>query len=316
MTRIVFLSRLPDAAAETARNLLETTLGETVVLGPPHQDLTPEQVGSIEIAVVANPLPGLLCQLPRLRFIQSLWAGIDGLLADTSLPGQVPVARLVDPSLADAMAEAVVLHVLALHRQMPAYRRQQAARQWLMHKQPLAPRRRVGFLGLGEMARRSIAALAPLRFDVAGWSRRAATVDGVTTFHGDTGLGLMLARTDILVNLLPLTAQTRGILGAATFGQLPRGASIINFGRGGHQVPADIVASLDSGQLDHAVLDVFETEPLPADDPLWTHPGITVTPHVAATTDPVSAARCVALNIAAFRAGGMVTGLVDVTAGY
>lgn len=316
MTNIVFLSRLEPPAAEASRALLETALGEVILLGPPHRDLTADEVAAIEIAVVANPLPGILHTLPRLRFIQSLWAGIDGLMADATLPRQVPMARLVDPSLADAMAEAVAAHVLALHRQLPVYRRQQAARQWLMHRQPLATERRVGFLGLGEMARRSIDVLRPLRFDIGGWSRRPARLDGVANFHGDDGFAALLARSEILVNLLPLTAQTRGILNAATFAKLPRGASVINFGRGGHQVPGDIIAALDSGQLDHAVLDVFAAEPLPPDDPLWAHPQVTVTPHVAAATDPRSAARCVAANVALLRAGGAVVGLVDVGEGY
>ncbi len=313
---IVYLSRLPEGEAESDRVLIEAALGEPVVLGPPHRDLSAAELAAVEIALVANPLPGILQRLPALRFIQSLWAGIDGLLSDETLPRHVPIARLVDQGLADAMAEAVAAHVLALHRQLPAYRRQQAAREWRVHEQPLARERRVGILGLGEMGRRSAEYLRALHFDVAGWSRRPADLPGVATFHGGAGFEAMLSGSQILVNLLPLTAQTRGILNAATFALLPRGACLINFGRGGHQVPADILAALDSGQLDHAVLDVFAVEPLPPDDPLWGHPQVTVTPHVAAATDPRSAALSVAANIRAFRAGQAPAGLVDTGQGY
>ncbi|PWR22671.1 2-hydroxyacid dehydrogenase [Zavarzinia aquatilis] len=303
---IVYLCRYSASIARHWRDLLERALGETVLLGPPHGTLSDDDLAAVDVAVVANPAPGLLARMPNLRFVQSLWAGVDGLLADGSVPEHLPLARLVDPNLATAMAEAVATHVLALHRQLPAYREQQAAVWWKPHHQPLAAECPVGILGMGEMGKASAAMLRALGFPVLGWSRSA----------GPAALDEVLARAHVLVNLLPLTAETRHILAAPLFARMLPGASLINFGRGGHQVVPDIIAALDSGQLSHAVLDVFETEPLPAESPLWRHPGVTVTPHVAAETDSRTAAHCAADNIRAFRAGRAVTGLVDRARGY
>lgn len=293
---IAFLTRLSVDAAERWLTALRAALpDDTVTAG-----LAPDA----EVAVVAAPAPGDLAKLPQLGFIQSAWAGIDGLLSDPLLPRQVPLARLVDPSLAGQMAEAVAAHVLALHRQAPAYRSQQAQAVWRQLPQAPASQRQVGLLGFGEMARASAALLEKLDFKVSAWSRS----------HGD--LDALLANSDIVVNLLPLTPQTHGILGHKTFSRMKPGAAIINVGRGGHLVEADLVGALASGQISHAVLDVFETEPLPASHPFWRHPAITVLPHVAAITDPVSASQRIAANIARFRAGEPVQGLVSLEAGY
>lgn len=293
---IAFLARMPTASADTWLEALRTALPQDRVMAGP--------AGDAEIAVVANPAPGQLATMPGLRFIQSAWAGVDGLLGDPTLPVHLPLARLIDPSLAAQMAEAVAAHVLALHRQSPAYRAQQAQGVWNPLPQPLAAERQVGLLGFGEMARASAALLAKLGFRVRAWSRS----------HGD--LEALLANSDIVVNLLPLTAQTRGVLGHDTFGRMKSGAAVINVGRGGHLVQADLLAALASGQISHAVLDVFETEPLPPDHVFWTHPAITVTPHVAAPTDPVSASARIAANIGRFRRGEPVEGLVSPQAGY
>lgn len=288
--------------------LLAEALGEEI---PRHPD--PK---AVEVALVANPAPGALDAFPNLKFIQSLWAGVDGLLADPSRPRHVPLARLVDPALADAMAEAVATHVLALHRQVLLYRQQQVKRLWRQHDQPRATERRVGILGLGAMGRRAAQVLHGLGFQVAGWSRGGGAMEGVAVHAGDDGLEALLTDTQILVNLLPLTKETRGLLDRGLFAQLPAGASVINFGRGAHVVTGDLLALLDKGHLGHAVLDVFETEPLPADDPLWRHPKVTILPHVAAATDPRTAAACVAANVRAWRAGRPVAGLVDPARGY
>lgn len=303
---IVYLCRYSASIARHWRDLLETALGEPVLLGPPHGEIGPADLAAIDVAVVANPAPGLLARMPNLRFVQSLWAGVDGLLADGSVPDHLPLARLVDPNLATAMAEAVATHVLGLHRQLPTYRAQQAEAQWKPHHQPLAGECPVGILGMGEMGKASAAMLRALGFPVAGWSRSA----------GPAALDEVLAKAHILVNLLPLTAETRHILAAPLFARMRPGAGLINFGRGGHQVVADIIAALDDGGLSHAVLDVFEAEPLPADSPLWRHPKVTITPHVAAETDSRTAAHCAARNIRAFRDGRPVTGLVDRARGY
>lgn len=295
---IPFLSRLDPEATELWRSLLERALGEPVTLGPP------DDPGAAEIAVVANPPPGQLAALPNLRFIQSAWAGIDGLMADPALPRHVPLARLIDPTLAAQMAEAVAAHVLALHRQAPAYARQQALGVWRKLPQPPTTARRVGLLGYGEMGRACGKALVGLGFRVSHWTRRSGDLD------------TLLAESEIVVNLLPLTPETRDILSQATFARMRPGAAIINVGRGGHLVEADLIPALDSGQLGHAILDVFALEPLPADHPFWRHPKITITPHAAAITDPASGAQRAAENIARFRAGEPVLGLVSHDNGY
>ena len=293
---IAFLTRLPNDDAKRWLAALRAALpSDDIVLG-----LAPDA----ELAVVAAPAPGDLAKLPKLAFIQSAWAGVDGLLGDPLLPRQVPLARLIDPSLATQMAEAVAAHVLALHRQSPAYRAQQTQAIWRQLPQIPASERQIGLLGFGEMARASAALLEKLGFKVSAWSRS----------HGD--LGDLLAGSDIVVNLLPLTAQTQGILGRENFARMKPGAAVINVGRGGHLVEADLIEALASGQISHAVLDVFETEPLPASHPFWSDPAITVLPHVAAITDPVSASQRIAANIARFRAGEPVEGLVSPDAGY
>lgn len=293
---IAFLTSLPADAAERWLGALRAALpGEDVVAGP---------APDAQVAIVAAPSPGDLAKLPKLAFIQSAWAGVDGLLGAPLLPRQVPLARLIDPSLATQMAEAVAAHVLALHRQASAYRVQQAQAIWRQLPQISASERQVGLLGFGEMARASAGLIESLGFKVGAWSRS----------HGD--LGALLARSDIVVNLLPLTAQTRGILGRETFARMKPGVAIINVGRGGHLVEPDLLEALASGQISHAVLDVFETEPLPASHPFWRHPAITLLPHVAAITDPVSASRRIAANIARFRAGEPIEGLASPEAGY
>ncbi|WP_374534718.1 2-hydroxyacid dehydrogenase [Phenylobacterium sp.] len=292
---LTFLSRLSEGVESRWLAALADSLpNEKITLGP-----DPDA----EIAIVANPPPGALAALPRLAFVQSAWAGVEGLLADPALP-QVPLARLVDPGLAAQMAEAAAAHVLALHRQAPAYAAQAAQGLWRQLDQPPARARRVGFLGYGELARASANLLQDIGFQVDAWSRS----------HGD--LSALLAQSDIVVNLLPLTEQTRGVLGAATFARMKRGAAIVNLARGAHLVEPDLLAALADGTLSHAVLDVFETEPLPPGHPFWRHPQITVLPHVAAITDPVSASAFIAANITRFRAGQPLQGLVDRTAGY
>ena len=271
---------------------------------------------AIEIALVANPPLGVLGRLPNLRLIHSLWRGVDRLVGDPTLPRDVPLVRLVDPALARAMTETVLLHVLTLHRRIPEYREQQARALWRELEQPASAERRVGLLGLGDLGWSAARALAELGFAVAGWSRRPRDLPGAATYAGAAGLPVLLGRTDILVNLLPLTAETRGILNAATLAQLPAGASLINVARGGHIVEVDLLRALDSGHLAHAILDVFQDEPLPAAHPFWRHARVSVLPHVAAYSDARSGAAIVAANVASFRAGERVAHVVDREAGY
>jgi glyoxylate/hydroxypyruvate reductase A len=264
---------------------------------------------------------GSLTGLPNLAAIFSLGAGVDFLFADDKLP-DAPIARVVDPDLTTRMSEYVVLHCLMYLRQQHRYMRQQQARLWEDDRnQPAARSVRVGVMGLGELGQDAAAKLRVIGFDVAGWSRSPKTVEGLQTFSGEDGLKAFLARTDILVSLVPLTPETRGILDAELFAALARdgrlgGPFLINPGRGGLQVADDIVAALDAGTLKGATLDVFETEPLPADSPLWSHPGVTITPHNAAMSEPEAIASQVAAQIRRLEAGEPLQHVVDPARGY
>lgn len=285
--------------------------GETLEAWPAVAD-----PAAVDIALVAAPPPGVLAKFPQLKFIQSLWMGVDGLLGDATLPKQVPIARMLDPGMVAAMSETVLARVLDWHRHFHRYRALQAARDWQPLPQHMAADRAVGILGLGTLGEDAAAKLVALGFEVLGWSRRAKDVPGVACFHGEAGLEAMLRRADILVCLLPLTPATRGILNARAFGVLRAGACLINVGRGPQVVDADLLAALEAGQLSHAYLDVFETEPLPADHPYWAHPAISLTPHIAALTEPRTALAMVATNIERFRRGEPPRALVNTQAGY
>ena len=264
---------------------------------------------------------GSLAGLPNLAAIFSLGAGVDHIFADSRLP-QVPIARVVDPDLTTRMSEYVVLHCLSQLRQLPRYMAQQRAGIWEDDRnQPAAREVRVGVMGLGELGLDAVAKLRVIGFDVAGWSRSPKVIEGVPTYSGEAGMAEFLARTDILVCLVPLTPETRGMLNRALFAGLARdgrlgGPVLINAGRGGLQVEADILASLAAGELKAAVLDVFETEPLPQDSPLWTHPAVTVTPHNAAMSAPETVAAQVAAQIRRLEAGEPLEHIVDPARGY
>lgn len=269
----------------------------------------------IDVALVWQPPPGELARYANLRAILSLGAGIDGLLAQPGLP-DVPIARMVDPSLTRTMTEYVVLATLRHHRQFDHFEREQRAARWSYAFPPQAAERRIGVMGLGVLGSAAAASLAAQGFPVAGWSRELRQLCGIETFAGLAGLAGFLARTDILVCLLPLTRETAGILNAATFAGLPSGAFVINVARGAHLVEADLIAALDSGQLAGATLDVFRNEPLPPDNPVWHHPLVLITPHVASYASARTAAEGVAENIRRARAGEELLHQVDRARGY
>lgn len=279
----------------------------------PQDELVLEPSEEVEVALVANPPAGALERLPRLKLIQSLWMGVEKLLADPALPKHVPLARLIDPGMVAAMTESVLAHVLDWHRHHYRYRAQQAARRWAPLPQFMAGDRTVGVLGLGALGANAAQALRAYGFRVLGWSRRPKTVLGVE-WVGE--LGELMRRSNAIVCLLPLTPDTRQLLDARNLSLLPEGACVINLARGGHVVEPDLLAALDSGKLSHAYLDVFENEPLPADHRFWSHPEVTVTPHVAALTEPRTAIPKVAANIERVRRGEAPQGLVDPAAGY
>ncbi len=271
----------------------------------------PDDDGDVEFAVVWQPAPGRLARIPGLRAIFSLGAGVDHVFADTELPAEIPVFRLIDPSLTAQMTEYVVMNVLWHHLGMDEYAAHQADRRWRHLDLPRTGRRRVGIMGLGVLGSAAAEALARFGFALAGWTRTARDWPLGEAFHGRRGLRPFLGMSDILVCLVPLTPETEGILDASTFAALPRGAALINAARGGHVVEADLLAALDSGALGAATLDVFDAEPLPRGHPFWAHPRIRVTPHVAAITYGDTMAREIALNIGRFRAGRPMSGMVD-----
>lgn len=270
----------------------------------------------IDFALIWGPPRGVLRRFPNLQAIFSIGAGIDHLASDPDLPAGVPVVRMVEPGLTAGMNEFVILSVLTHHRFMLDYAVQQRAKIWREIPQIPTNQRTVGILGLGVLGGEAADKIAALGFDVAGWSRRPKERPGITSFHGKDGLQPFLARSHILVCLLPLTADTEGILNARTFAALPRGAALISIGRGGHVVESDLLAALESGQIGGATLDVFRDEPLPPECPFWTHPRVILTPHVASMTIPDSAAAAVVANIRRLRAGKPLQHVVDMSRGY
>jgi glyoxylate/hydroxypyruvate reductase A len=263
---------------------------------------------------------GLLARLPNLKAVINLGAGADHLLADPVLP-DVPIARVVHPDLTGRVVEYVVLHVLMHHRRQRTYDAQQRAWLWQANEQPAAGEVAVGVMGLGAIGRAAAIELARLGFQVGGWSRTPKTVPGIATFHGADGLDAFLARTEILVCLLPQTRETEGLLNLALFRKLRRdgragGAFLINAGRGALQVDADIVAALEEGTLAGATLDVFPQEPLSQDSPLWSHPKVTITPHNAGDVSPAAFAGAVTAQIERFERGEPLDNLIDRKRGY
>ena len=270
----------------------------------------------VDLAVVWRPRQGDLGRFPNLRAIVSIGAGIDHVLEDASLPKGVPIIRTVGQDLTQRMQEYVALHVLRHHRDMPRQLEAQAKREWDSIVVPVAPNRVVGVMGLGNLGAASARLLSQIGFATRGWSKSAKTVESVETFAGQDGLAAFLDGCEILVNLLPLTPQTEGILNSAVFSQLPKGACVINCGRGPHLVEADLFAALESGQIKQATLDVFRVEPLPATDPLWSHPGVTVTAHVASRIDAATGAQLIADNLKTFAATGTCPDVADAERGY
>ncbi|WP_110654646.1 2-hydroxyacid dehydrogenase [Salinicola halimionae] len=276
----------------------------------------PGDVEAVTYAVVWKPKTGAFLPFPNLKAIVSLGAGIDHVLADTKLPRQIPIIRTVGTDLTQRMREYVALHVLRHHRDMPTISANQRERRWKQLVVPPATNRTVGVMGLGNLGSAAASTLSALGFETLGWSRTKRDIEGITTFTGEAGFSAFVGRCEILVCLLPLTDATTGILDGRLFTRLPRGASVINAGRGQHLVEDDLLAALDSGQLSHATLDVFHVEPLPSEHPFWTHPHITVTPHIASLIDAPTGSRIVAANLERFEREGSVPDLADAERGY
>lgn len=269
----------------------------------------------IRYVIAWSVAPDFLAQFPNLQVLFCTGAGVDRLgLAD--LPPALPVVRMVERGIVEGMGEYVTMAVLAIHRDAYEYARLQARGEWKVLPVKPASATRVGVLGAGVLGRHVLGCLAAFGFACAAWSRTRPAVEGVEGFAGRDELPAFLARTDVLVCLLPLTDDTRGILSADVFSALPRGASVVNVGRGGHLVEADLLAALESGQLAEAVIDVTTPEPLPGGHPYWTHPRVHLTPHVASETQIPTAVEALIANVRACRAGRPMRGLVDRTKGY
>lgn len=319
MAIIAFLHALSDKEQQQWLIRFDELLPEETIL--PFAEITEQQAMQVDIAIVANPDPKQLTRFPNLVWIHSLWAGVEALVesfrqVDNIPSQQIPLVRLTDPQLAQSMSQAALTWVLYLYRNIPEYATQQRAKLW----RPIAYKNiaalRVSVLGAGELGLAACEILSAQGFKVNCWSRSEKNIPSVTHFSALEQLPVMLNETDILLCLLPLTTDTKGLLNRQMLLSLPRGAKLINFARGPIIDHHDLVGLLDSGHLSHAVLDVFEREPLPVDSMLWQHPNISILPHISATTNLHSAANVVAGNIKKYRATDQIPPAVDFTRGY
>ena len=267
----------------------------------------------VPFIVVGKPDPGIIKSIPGLELVLSLNAGVEHLLASGEVPEHLPIARLVDPAMTMGMSDWVLAVVLSWHRNLAFYR---SDRAWTRRNERLSQDRTVTVLGAGVLGGRVAHLLALVGFRTRVWSRSGSSVEGAEAFASADGLIAATTGADVVVNLLPLTEATRDVLAAPLFARMVEGGLVVNAGRGAHLVDADLIAALDAGHLDAAALDVFRTEPLPETDPLWRHPSILVTPHVAAPTQPGSAIRIMAENIRKHQRGEAVRYLVDRGQGY
>ena len=273
-------------------------------------------VAEVEYLAFIRPDFDAIPHLPNLKAMFSRSAGVEAFVDHPKLP-KAPLGKLEPAGGDPMMTEYVVMHVLRFHRDMPGYQAAQANREWRRTRIVRPEERRVGFLGYGMMAKAPALVLKSLGFNVSAWVRSVATGrEEVPIFHGADQLEPFLNQTDIAVCLLPLTRETEGIFCARTFAMMPKGAMLVNVGRGGHVIDADLIAALDSGQLSYAALDALKPEPLPPESPLWLHPKVTVMPHVARRPTVRQLVSELAANIRSVEAGGGLLQEIDKATGY
>jgi glyoxylate/hydroxypyruvate reductase A len=310
---IAFVSRADKASEAQWIKTLSTALPNERIVA--YGEMSPDERQTCEFAIVANPDPQNIANLPNLKWMHSLWAGVEKLVAELGETAP-PIVRLVDSELSRVMAEAVLAWTHYLQRDMPAYRALQNQGIWkeLDYRHPNDMT--VGVLGLGELGAEASKALSRAGFNVIGWSRSQKTIEGVTCLSGASGLETLFAKSDIIACVVPLTPETHGLINAVTLSTMKKGTSIINFARGAVIATDDLLAALDSGHIDHAVLDVFEKEPLDGSSRFWSHPRVTVLPHISAPTKPETSAAIVAKNYNHWRATGELPTTVDMSRGY
>lgn len=310
---IAFVGQVEAAETDLWLDHLRRALPQIHIDG--FADLSADQYSSVEIAIVANPDPAQLANFPNLKWIHSVWAGVERLVEELT-DASFDIVRLIDPELARTMSEAALAWTLYLHRDMPAYSQLQAQKIWKPLPYEKASQTTVGVLGLGALGSQSALRLKDNGFKVLGWSRNQKSIEDIECLSGDNGFTDILVRSDILIVLLPLTDGTRGLLSRRNLAQMKREAAIINFARGPIIDTDALIDLLEDGSISHAVLDVFDTEPLARSSALWNHLDITVLPHISAPTDIDTAVEIVRFNITRYLETGQMPEVVDRVRGY
>ena len=313
MKKIVFISRLDNKAQLEWLSCLRKQLPNEAIQLP--EQMSEDEFQQVDIAIVADPDPTVIAKFPNLVWIQSLWAGVEKLLSEKSLQ-HIKIVRLVDPELAKTMAEAVIAWTLYLHRNMPEYAQQQIEKKWRQLPYIPAKNIKVGVLGAGHLGLTSLKSLQQLEYQVSCWSRTPKQLEGVESYSGDSGLESLMSNSDIVISLLPLTAETHHLLNTALLTRLPVGAKIINFSRGAIIDTEALLRLLNTRHISHAVLDVFEHEPLPVTNSMWSNPNITILPHISAPTDKNTSIKIAADNIKQYRKLKIIPNTVNAQLGY
>ena len=314
MTRKIFISMEPEAEPDWRR-----VLGERIAASGMDLDILPPDADPAEVDYLVYNIDGGIrdfSAFTRLRAILNTWAGVEAVLAELDWPAHIPLTRMVERGMTLGMAEYFTGHVMRYHLDIDRFIADSAEGRWQKWSPPLAEMRTIGILGLGELGQAAAGLLTGLGFNVTGWSRTAKSVPGVTCRHGTSGLAETLKMAEILIVILPLTDATRNIVNADTLAMLPKGACIINAGRGPLIDDDALLAALAQGQIRHATLDVFREEPLPADHPYWRNPRVTVTPHIASITRTDTACEAILEQIARDMDGKPLLHVVDRGRGY